>query len=196
MLHSTRKLKHTATAGPQDAWGVDWDCNTDACDVEEIYRRNGRSVKVLEKVLDHPNATPNGIRAACYLLWRDHEKKAPLEIARKAYDAFRFIKEDHTWIQQLAKQGNIRAKLEMEMDRVKAVMRNCGSLDSVLEEAEERIKKAHSGKSKYTYATISTASTASALQRELTVAHAATGAVLEFVMAPGKSRSLRHGNAT
>lgn len=173
MLHVARSLKHTALAGPQDAWGVDWDCNSDACDVEEIYRRNGRSIKVLEKVLDHPNATPNGIRAACYLLWRDHEKKTPPEIARKAYDAFRFIKDDHPWVQQLAKQGNIRAKLEMELDRVKSVVRNCGSLDSVLEEAEERIRQAHSGKSKHVYA--------SQLQHELATAHATTGAVLVFV---------------
>lgn len=188
MLHRTynRKhtdmLKHTAVAGPQDAWGVDWDCNTDACDVEEIYRRNGRSIKVLEKVLDHPNATPNGIRAACYLLWRDHEKKTPPEVARKAYDAFRFIKDDRNWIQHLAKLGNIRAKLEMEMDRVKAVMRNCGSLDAVLEEAEERIKQSHAGKSKHAYA--------SSLQHELVMTHAATGATLAFVIANSKSTKL------
>ena len=185
MLHPKKKTKHVVVAGPQDAWGVDWDCNTDACDVEEIYRRNGRSIRVLEKVLDHPNASPNGIRAACYLLWRDFEKKTPPEIARKAYDAFRFIKDDRSWVQQLAKLGNIRAKLEMEMDRVKAVLRNCGSLDSVLEEAERKIKQSYGVSTKRMYA-------ATNLQQDLITAHAATGALLEFVVVSGRYSRRSH----
>ena len=133
--------RNIATAGPQDAWDVGWDCNTDACEIEDLYRKNGKSQVILDKVLEHPHATPNAIRAVCNLLWRDHGKHAKPELASKAYIAFKYIKQDQTWLREMSMVGNIRAALEVEFDRMKSIMHDTGDLGDVLEEAERKLGK-------------------------------------------------------
>jgi hypothetical protein len=135
------RIRNIATAGPQDAWDVGWDCNTDACEIEDLYRKNGKSVVILDKVLEHPHATPNAIRAVCNLLWRDHGKHLKPEIASKAYTCFKYIKNDATWIREMSRVGNIRAALEVEFDRVKSLVHDAGDLGLVLEEAERKLGK-------------------------------------------------------
>jgi hypothetical protein len=123
------------TAGPQDAWDIAWDCNTDACEIEDLYRKNGKSQRILERVIDHPHATPNAVRAVCMLLWRDYGKKARPELVAKCWTAFKYIKTEQAWIRELARLGNIRAALEIEEDRMKSLLHDCGDLGDVLEEA-------------------------------------------------------------
>ena len=125
----------TVTAGDQDAWAIDWDCNTDACEIDDLYTANGKSQRILERVIDHPHASPNAVRAVCYLLWRDHGKHASPELVTKCWTAFKYIKSEQSWIRELARFGNIRAALEVEEDRMKSLLRDCGNLGDALEEA-------------------------------------------------------------
>ena len=51
-LARVRPGNFAAVAGQQDAWDVAWDCNTDACEIEDLYRKNGKSQVILKRVLD------------------------------------------------------------------------------------------------------------------------------------------------
>ena len=158
------------SAGHQDAWDIAWDCNTDACEIEDLYRKNGKSQVILKKIFDHPHATPNAIRAACNLLWRDHGKHARPELASAAYTQFKYIKDDQTWVRELARLGNIRAALEVEFDRMKQLMHDCGDLGDVLEEASRALGIKEPGSKRIAAS-------------DVVAAHRDTGAHVEIVIA-------------
>lgn len=174
--------KHSVIAGQQDAWDVAWDCNTDACEIEDLYRRNGKSQAILKRVLEHPHATPNAIRAVCYLLWRDHGKHTKPEIATMAYTQFKYIKNDQTWIRELARVGNIRAALEVELDHMKAIMHDCGDLGDVLEEANRALGIREQPGQRCMVAA-----------QEVVAAHKHTGASVEIIIAHSARGSQKGG---
>lgn len=143
--------KHIATAmHVNDAWGVEWDCNTDALDLEDAYKRGGKKISFLaQHVNDDDNKySNNACRAACYLLCRDHVKSCPPEIATKVLSFMKYIATDTKWLSEMRGVGDIKSELVKEMKRVKDLFREGGELGDELEKYRER-----NNSFKHTYAT-------------------------------------------
>lgn len=142
--------KHVATAmHTNDAWGVEWDCNTDALDLEEEYKRGGKKLSFLARhVNDDDNKySNNACRAACYLICRDHVKTCTPEIAHKALSFMKYLATDTRWLSEMHGVGDIKSELVKEMKRVKELFRESGELGDEIEKYNAK------NGAKYSYAT-------------------------------------------
>lgn len=132
--------KTTASQHENDAWGVEWDCNTDALDLEDAYRKRGRSLSFLvTHVNDDDNKFSNNTcRAACYLIWKNHYKECTPEIAAKVLNFMKYLVTDSKWISEMKKVGDIHAQLKSEVVKTKELFKDAGELDDEIAKYNSR----------------------------------------------------------
>jgi len=131
-----KKRKHRVHANQvNDAWGIDWDCNTDALDLDDAYRKSGRSVEFLAKHIndDDMKYSNNTCRAACHLICKNHLKGCPPGVATKVMSFLKYLVTDAKWMGEMHKLGDIKSKLLDEAKAAKTLMYHAGTLESELE---------------------------------------------------------------
>ena len=135
MKHSKKSNRVVATHHVNDAWGLDWDCNTDALDLEDAYKKHGRKMSFLADRVndDDMKYSNNTCRAACYLIWKHHYKDCSPEIATKILSFLKYLVSDTKWMNEMSKHGDVHQALRGELGKAKDLARDAGTLGEMLE---------------------------------------------------------------
>lgn len=135
MKHTTKHRRVTATHHANDAWSIDWDCNTDALDLEDAYKKHGRKMSFLaERVNDDDmKYSNNTCRAACYLIWKHHYKECTPELATKIISFLKYLASDTKWMNEMSGLGDVHQALRGELGKAKDLARDAGTLGEMLE---------------------------------------------------------------
>lgn len=145
--HTKHKRVTTATAFNQvnDAWSLEYDCNSDALDLEDAYKKHGRKMSFLADRVndDDMKYSNNTCRAACYMIWKHHYKECTPELATKILSFLKYLVADTKWMKEMSGLGDIHAALRGEMSKAKDLARDSGTLNEALESYNRTHGKQH-----------------------------------------------------